>query len=210
MVSYKTVEGGDLLPYELNINYFDALNPPGTGEPLALQVDRFVTAHAVLLSLVGMPGIYFHSLFGSRGWPEGATASGRHRTINRQKFERYEIEAALADEGSRQAQVFGRTSRLLKTRAEHAAFHPFGSQQVIPAADGVFALLRLSPDEGERVLCLQNISARAQPIPGGATNALGTSSPARDIITGQSIPLNESRLLEPYETLWLAAERKEF
>ena len=114
LVSYKSNPDGSTSPYELNINYFDALNAPGTGEAVDVQVDRFATAHAILLALQGVPGIYFHSLFGMRGWPEGATATGRNRTINRQKFERYEIEAALMDEGSRQAQVFQRISHLLK------------------------------------------------------------------------------------------------
>ncbi len=167
LVSYKAEADGKLLPYELNINYFDALNPPGIGEPLELQVNRFVTAHAILLALVGVPGIYFHSLFGSRGWPEGAELTGRNRTINRQKFQRAEIEAALADPASRQARVFDRLSRLLRLRSKHPAFHPLGGQQVIHENPAVFALLRISPDEVERVLCLQNISGKEQALPPG-------------------------------------------
>ena len=72
MVSLKNDIGGVQRPYELNINYFDALNDPDAGEPLDVQVDRFVTAHAILLAMRGVPAIYFHSLVGSRGWPEHA------------------------------------------------------------------------------------------------------------------------------------------
>ena len=46
-----------------------------------------MTAQAIMLALVGVPGIYFHSLFGSRGWREGVDLTGRNRTINRQKFD---------------------------------------------------------------------------------------------------------------------------
>jgi sucrose phosphorylase len=88
LVSEKQNPDGSASPYELNINYFDALSDPNGTEPLDLQVDRFVAAHAILFSLVGVPGIYFHSLFGSRGWPEGFKQTGQNRTINRQKLSR--------------------------------------------------------------------------------------------------------------------------
>ncbi len=94
-VSYKSNPDGSTTPYELNINYFDALSDPNSSEPLALQIDRFVAAHAIMLALSGVPGIYFHSLFGSRGWPEGVTITGQNRTINRQKFDRAEVEREL-------------------------------------------------------------------------------------------------------------------
>jgi glucosylglycerate phosphorylase len=84
-VSYKNNPDGTTSPYELNINYFDALSDPAGGEPLALQAERFLASQAIMLSIVGVPGIYFHSLFGSRGWREGAIQSGQNRTINRQK-----------------------------------------------------------------------------------------------------------------------------
>ncbi len=72
-VSYKQNADGSRSPYELNINYFDALSDPNGSEPIETQIDRFVVAHAIMLALSGMPGIYFHSLFGSRGWPEGVS-----------------------------------------------------------------------------------------------------------------------------------------
>lgn len=204
LVSYKAEAGGKLLPYELNINYFDALNPPGTGELLKFQVDRFVTAHAILLAMTGVPGLYFHSLFGSRGWPEGAEATGRNRTINRQKFQRAEIESALADTALRQAQIFDRLSHLLRVRSDHPAFHPFGDQQVIRDNPAVFALLRTALDGSERVLCLQNVSGRKQPLPSGVLDAIQTQGPARDILSGRHVLNGEPILIQPCETLWLA------
>jgi hypothetical protein len=45
-------------------------------EPAELQVRRFLVAHAIMFALVGVPGIYFHSLFGSRNDRAGADASG--------------------------------------------------------------------------------------------------------------------------------------
>ena len=71
-ISYKDMPDGSRLPYEMNINYLDALSNPAEGEPVELAARKFLTAHAILLSLQGVPGIYFHSMFGSRGDRAGA------------------------------------------------------------------------------------------------------------------------------------------
>ena len=86
LVSYKRNPDGSQSAYELNIVYFDALNDPKANEPPAQQIDRFLASQAILLSLPGVPGIYVHSLLGSRNWPEGVAQTGHNRTINRRKF----------------------------------------------------------------------------------------------------------------------------
>ena len=98
LVSYKQEASGGQKPYELNINYFDALSDPASKEAPDIQVDRFVTSQAIMLALIGVPGIYFHSLFGSRGWHAGVDLTGRNRTINRQKFAAAAFENELTDE----------------------------------------------------------------------------------------------------------------
>jgi glucosylglycerate phosphorylase len=112
-----------------------------------------------MLSLLGMPGIYFHSLFGSRGWGEGVKLTGRNRTINREKCRIDRLEAELADPGSLRARVFARYGQLLSTRANCAAFHPYGEQIILDVHPAVFALKRISPDASERVVCFHNVSA---------------------------------------------------
>ena len=206
LVSYKTNPDGSRSPYELNINYFDALNDPQAGEPLALQVDRFMASQAILLAMIGVPGIYFHSLFGSRGWPEGVAQTGRNRTINRQKLALPALEAELADPRSLRAQVFRRYTRLLRARATSPAFHPNGGQRAVSCGDAIFALLRTAPDRSTAVLCLQNVSDRAQ-IASGIADLLGPGT-LRELITGRIWVLRQEDAVElaPYETLWLARE----
>ena len=70
LISYKQDREGKKT-YELNVNFFDALGGPQGSEPESYQLDRFLAAHAIMLSLRGVPALYFHSLFGSRGWLEG-------------------------------------------------------------------------------------------------------------------------------------------
>jgi glucosylglycerate phosphorylase len=203
LVSYKHDASGAQIPYELNINYFDALSDPAADEPLETQVDRFMAAQAIMLVLVGVPGIYFHSLFGSRSWQEGVQVTGRNRTINRQKFELTAFEHELNDESSIRRHVFDRFAQLLKARSASRAFHPHGRQQVLDVGEAVFALLRISPEGEERVLCLHNISDR--PV-GVQTDDIATarSGPFVDLIRNREMIGSLSQWsLEPYQTLWL-------
>lgn len=162
LISYKQNSDGTQSPYEMNINYFDALSNPTSAEPLNTQVARFMAAQAIMLSLRGLPGIYFHSLFGSRNWADGVKQTGHNRTINRQKLDSATLEAELATPASLRAQVFDRYSALLRQRAQSAAFDPYGGQEILQMGSGIFAVQRTSPDGSERVLCLQNVTAQAQ------------------------------------------------
>jgi glycosidase len=175
-VSYKHNADGTKSPYELNVNYFDALSDPAGQESEETQVRRFVAAHAIMLAMPGMPGIYFHSLFGSRGDRAGAEASGIPRRINRQKLTRVELERALADPSSRRARVLFELRALLRQRQASATFHPVGACEVVPTDPRVFGLRRTSPDGTETALCLHNVSA--------------------DTVRA------EGRVLGPYQVLW--------
>ena len=202
LVSYKHIAGGAQIPYELNINYFDALSDPHAQESLDTQIDRFLAAQAIMLALVGVPGIYFHSLFGSRSWRAGVELTGRNRTINRQKFDLPILEGELTDESSLRYRVFHRYSQLLRARGSSAAFHPHGRQQVLAYNEAIFAIIRLSLDGRQRVLCLHNISSQPQPMNFEAIPVLERSAVQLiDLITGAS--LENALVLQPYQTLWL-------
>jgi sucrose phosphorylase len=160
-VSYKQNLDGTKSPYELNISYFDALSDPASSEPLELQLKRFMASQAIMLSLRGVPGIYFHSLFGSRSWKAGLALTGQNRTINRQKFTGADLDAELTNPNSLRSLVFRRYQALLTRRLASAAFDPFGGQQILDMGHQVFAVLRTSPRGDQSILCLQNVSAQA-------------------------------------------------
>ena len=181
LISCKQNSDGTQSSYELNINYFDALSDPVSEEPLSIQIDRFMAAQAIMLSLRGVPGIYFHSLFGSRNWLEGVQANHYNRAINRQKLDRISMEDELADQNSLRSQVFGRYSHLLSQRGSSAAFHPNGGQKILNVGRGVFGVLRNSLDGMQHVLCLHNVTSQTQVV----------SQP------------NSAHTLEPFQTLWL-------
>ncbi len=95
-------------PYELNITWFDAVADPRL--PADLNVRRFLTTQSMMLSLQGVPAVYFHSLFGAHNDREAAERSGIPRRINRQKFDRAELERLLADEDTTHPAVYSRAA----------------------------------------------------------------------------------------------------
>ena len=195
LISYKQNTDGTQSPYEMNINYFDALSNPFGDEAIETQVNRFMAAQAIMLSLTGLPGIYFHSLFGSRNWAEGVRITNHNRTINRQKLERVELEEELKSPVSLRCQVFTRFRQMLLARSSCAAFHPHGSQKVLGVGNNIFALSRISPDGTKNILCLQNITQQEQRI----ENLINKT--ARDLLTNRS--QNSEIILQPYQTMWL-------
>lgn len=160
-VSYKHNTDGSKSPYELNISYFDALSNPAEREPIETQVKRFMVAQAIMLSLIGVPGIYFHSLFGSRNDRAGAEASSIPRRINRQKLSQADLERDLADPESLRFRILGEFRERLRQRRSNAAFHPAAGQEVLALDERVFAVRRTSSDGHGRMLCLHNLSGSA-------------------------------------------------
>lgn len=206
-VSYKNNADGSQSAYELNVNYLDALGDPvATDEEPALIARRFLTAQAIMLALPGVPGIYFHSLFGSRGWPAGVEETGRFRTINREKLQRDALERELAQAGSLRAHVFEGYRQLLAARAAEPAFHPQAPQHVLPVSEALFALQRSSRDGQSHVLCVHNVSNHA--VEASLALAGGpTTGPFRDLLAGgRYLPERGALLLDlaPYQVLWLA------
>jgi sucrose phosphorylase len=206
-VSYKHNPDGSQSPYELNVSYFDALSDPRSEEPLDRQVARFLAAHAIMLALAGLPAIYFHSLFGSRGWPEGVQQTGRSRTINRQKLDVAQLSAELAAPGHRRQVVYGRFVQLLRARAASAAFHPLGGQRVLDCGDHCVAVLRVSPAGDARALCLHDVSGAPQTVALDLATLGWDASQARNLLDERVLPADSdgrlSVFLPPYGVAWL-------
>jgi sucrose phosphorylase len=209
--SYKTNTDGSKSVYELNITLYDALNNPQTPDQ-EVDVRRFLASQVILLSLAGVPGIYVHSLFGSRNCYECAERTGRARSINREKFLRAELEAQLADSGSIQHQVLQGYLHLLRQRAAHPAFHPNGRQRVLSLHTSLFAVLRTAPHLANsgpesNVLCLVNASSDSQQVEVDLAEwDLPPAASWQDLIGGGVYPAPEGRLslaLEPYQSMWL-------
>ena len=210
-INYKHNADGSKSPYEMNVVYFDAVNDPAAGEPLETQVNRFMVAQAIMLSLAGVPGIYFHSLFGSRNDREAALQTGINRRINRQKLALSELEAELNDINSLRACVFGRYGALLRARRSHPAFNPHAKQKIIEVDQRVFVVLRIAATSCDWVLCSHNVT-NAHVTLDIATMAVASATVWTEMLSRRPYPVGANGTihvtLRPYEVNWLMADSK--
>ncbi|MDX2004933.1 MAG: sugar phosphorylase [Meiothermus sp.] len=184
-VNYKDTPSGPV-PYELCITLFDALSGPNSGEPEDLKIDRFMAANAVLLSLQGVPGVYFHSILGSSSDHQGLAESGINRRLNRHKFRQEELVGLLQDQNSRASKVLARYAHLMRTRASHPAFHPNAPQEIKPSKE----VLHIVRGDVGKVHCLINVTHTQQT----------SSIRGMDLITSKAF----GGRLEPYQVAWVA------
>ena len=192
-VTGKRNADGSISPYELNLNYFDAVNDPSADEPLTTQVARFIVSQAIPMCLMGIPGIYIHSLLGSRNDYEGVKRTGRARSINRAQLRADELARELDDQQSLRATVFRGITRLLRIRSAQPAFHPDSAQEVLDAGRGVFAVRRDSAC-GQTILALHNLT-------GQPATFVGVCGSWRDLISGTAG--DNAVDLGPYEVRWV-------
>lgn len=205
-VSYRARPDGSHSPYELNISYFDALNSAGEAEPRGRQVDRFLAAQSILLALAGVPGIYFHALFGSRNWAEGVDHTGHERTGNRQRLARATLEKDLADPESLRRAIYDGMVPRLKVRAAESAFHPKASQTVLDGGGDFFALQRTSTDGASTVVCVHEVAGRKGRFRAHTVHRRRGAA-LEDLIDGTSHQLADDGVVDvpmsPYGVRWL-------
>lgn len=160
-ISYEIINGRKV-PYELNINYFDAINDPAKNDD-ALAVKRFIASQAIMLALKGIPGIYIHSLLGSRNYTEGVRETGIKRMINREKLTRQVVDKALSNKNSIRHAVFHGFLHLLDKRKKIRAFHPYSSRELIDTDKRILAIRRQF--EGVAVSAVINVSDKTISLP---------------------------------------------
>ncbi len=193
-VSYKDNGDGTKSPYELNINYQDALAGPEDSDET--RIARFLAAETILLSLQGMPAIYIHSLLGSRNDYYGKSVSGIPRRINREQLDADVLEKALTSDTNRRI-IFEELLRRLGIRAGHAAFSQEAAKQILRLDKRVFALLRTAK-EGERIMVLINVSEEEVGL--SLEDVRGV-----DLLSGSTVEQNV--LLKGYECRWILLEQ---
>lgn len=186
-VNYRYLSDGSQKAYELNINYMDALSSLDDSDEV--RAKRMLAAHAVIMALQGMPGIYIHSLIGSRNWREGVLESGINRRINREKLDCDKVEQEIAA-GTIRKTVLEGMCHMLNARGKHDAFSPASAQDILSLDPRVFAAMRKG---SEYILCATNVSLDEVPCK--------LPFAGKDILTGREI--TENYTLAPLETVWV-------
>lgn len=192
-VSYKANGNGTKTAYELNINYQDAL--ASIDDDDAARIAKFMLSQTILLSLQGLPGIYIHSLLGSRNDYYGRAVSGIARRINREQLDYQALLAVLHFESNRHA-IFKEYIRMLSLRKTHAAFAVEAPQAIIVFDTRIFCVKRCATDGSEIVYALFNVSSEEVRLDDSRLEGV-------DILHAQ--PVGPSIILQPYEYRWIVS-----
>jgi len=194
-IGYRSLPDGSQVPYELNINYLDAI--AGDETDLEVMVQKYMCSQCVLMSIVGMPAIYYHSLLGSRNCYKDYEESGIKRRINREKLDFEELQNELINPESLRRNVLDRYKKMIKIRKQHVAFSPNSPQEVISFDERVFSFIR--GDKEQKVLVLINVS-RDKII-------LNTKFDGIDLFTNRKMSGNIC--MNPYDYMWLLLNEEE-
>lgn len=201
-VSWRSVNGSVHKAYEINIALIDALQGTTKG-PDKWGIDRFVCAHAIMLSLEGIPGIYIHSLLGTGNDYEKLKHTNHNRSINRHQWDYDALVGHLSNEWSQHAQIFQRLKALIQLRGEQPAFHPNATQFTLHLGEQLFGFWRQSIDRRQSIFCISNISDDVMTLSLSDINLIGTDE-WKDLISNQVFHSIEEQIhVQPYQTLWI-------
>jgi sucrose phosphorylase len=196
---------GKQSPYELNITYFDALSDLGHATT-DQHINRFLCSQTIMLALKGIPAVYLHSLTATQNDDRGVQTTGQARSINRKRWNEQELNTLLSDSSSTTHKVFKEYIRLLKLRSAHPAFHPDGAQLVLDLEEGLFGIMRRSPDDNECLVCISNISTETKDLNTALLHHEGLSlisgRSCQELISKQYVE-DEILRLQPYQSAWL-------
>jgi sucrose phosphorylase len=206
-ISHRSVGDGGRAPYEINSTWYSALNLDNSGEERSFQVRRFVASRSIALALRGVPGIYLHGLIGSRNDVQLALRTRVKRDVNRSPLDLGRLLRNLSEPGSKLNLIHEHLGRLLEIRIHRRAFHPNGEQRVLEVSPSVFAVLRIAPGGGERILAVTNVTAQPARVEIPLHEITEDDGNWYDLVAGRGWMASDHKLvllLQPYDVMWLA------
>ena len=202
LISWRTRSDGEASPYEINISLFDALKGTREQPEDGYQEQRFICAHAIMLSIEGVPAFYIHSLLSAENDYQKFANTNNNRAINRHNWN-YEHLEQLLKQDNHHHRIFRELSRLIAIRRNQKAFHPNAIMFTLHIGDEVFAYWRQSLKRDQSIFCLNNVTSEPQQVLLSSINLIATDS-WTDLISGNQIAEGqESLVLKPYQSIWL-------
>ncbi|MAX53409.1 MULTISPECIES: sugar phosphorylase [unclassified Methylophaga] len=201
-ISWREGENGVKKPYEINISLFDALQGTTSGKD-EWNIDRFICAHAIMLALEGIPGIYIHSLLATSNDLEKLEHTEQNRSINRHEWDEASLMNELSTPSSQHAQVSELLKKLIHLRKQQRAFHPNATQFTLHLGEKLFGFWRQSMDRRQSIFCIYNISDTEQPLRIANLNLVVTDR-WWDLISGVILDGSSDMItVAPYQVLWI-------
>lgn len=188
----------------LDISWYNAMSFPGRAD-CDLCVARFLCSQTLMLSLRGIPGVYFNALVGADNDLSGAAESGRAPDIERRRWAESELASQLADPSRQTSRIFGEYLRRLRLRAEQPAFHPDAPERVLDMPAGLFGLCRGAPDGSHEIYVVANLTADTHDLAPSRLTRAHKRLNWRELIQGWGCAGEELEGLHlaPWQVLWL-------
>lgn len=203
LVSWRNDKGGMRKAYEVNIALFDALQGTIAG-PDRYGIQRFVCAHAIMLSLEGIPAFYIHSLTATGNDHERVENTGHSRSINRHQWTLEGLRDQLDDSNTQHHKVFVQLRQLINIRRNQEAFHPNATQFTLQLGPALFGVWRQSLGRLQSIFCIYNISDQPQTLRLSEINLIVTDE-WHDLISGTAYSEpGDSIDLQPYQAVWIS------
>ena len=198
--SYRKVQNKSKKVYEANITVFDALKKSDTDPNGKFFLERYIAAHAIMISFEGIPAIYFNSLFGKSNDEAKYVITGNNRDVNRYKWSYENITKKLKDKNSKQSIFYQNLGKLLEIKRKQKAFHPNAKRLNINLGSKIFCYERISLDKKQTIICITNLSTKLQYI-----KINKNLIKYRDLL-GRKIffTLDKKIKLDPCQTIWLS------
>ncbi len=197
--SYRKVKDKSKKVYEANITVFDALKKSDYDPKGKFFLERYISAHSIMISFEGIPAVYFNSLFGKSNDEAKYIITGNNRDVNRYKWNYKNISKKLDNKNSKQSIFYQKISSLLSVKRKQKAFHPNALRQNVNLGSKIFSFKRISIKKKQTIICITNLSSKFQKaklnrIYHNWKNLIGPKIEIR----------NKLLILKPFETIWLS------
>ena len=197
--SYRKIKNKSKKVYEANITVFDALKKSDFDQAGKFYLERYISAHAIMVSFEGIPAIYFNSIFGTANDEAKFIITGNNRDVNRYRWNLNNITKKLKNNKTKQSIFYQKITNLLNIRRKQKAFHPNASRLNLNFGPKIYGFKRISIDNKQSILCITNLSSKIQ------KTQLNKTYYSWNNLIGPKVEIkNKFLILKPFETIWLS------
>ncbi len=197
--SYRKVKNKSKKVYEANITVFDALKKSDYDSNGKFFLERYVSAHSIMISFEGIPALYFNSLFGKSNDEAKYIITGNNRDVNRYKWNYKNISKKLDNKNSKQSIFYQKISNLLSVKRKQKAFHPNAARYNMNLSSKIFSFKRVSINKEQTIICISNLSSKIQRV-----NLNKIYHNWKNLIGPKIKIKNKLLIVKPFETIWLS------
>ena len=198
--SYRKVQNKNKKIYEANITIFDALKKSDFDQKGEFYLERYISAHAIMIAFEGIPAMYFNSMFGTSNDEAKFVITGNNRDVNRYRWNLKNISNKLKINNTKQSIFYNKLCNLLNIRRKQKAFHPNAQRINLNFGSKIYGFKRISKDKKQTIICITNLSSKSQ-----KTRINKKSEKIKNLLNSKIKLENKKFLvLKPFETVWLS------